>query len=101
MTTSYVSVARARGLAVVGLVVAALVGVGAFLVGLVPFVVEPEGRSDPVSCGSTWFRASGLPTECYTEVDVWASAAKGGLVVAAVLVLLSAAAALSARPTRS
>jgi hypothetical protein len=88
-------------LVVSGLVLAALVGVGAFLVGLVPFVVEPEGRSDPVSCGSTWFRAPGLPTECYTEVDVWALAAKGGLVAAAVLVLLSAAVAVATRHKRS
>lgn len=57
------------------------------LVGLVPFMVEPAGAADPVNCGSTWFRESGLPSGCYTTVDVWAVAAKAGLVLAAALAL--------------
>ena len=76
---------------------AVAVGVVSFLLGLAPYVVEPVGMSDPVSCGSTWFRGAGLPAECYAEVDAWALAAKTGLVVAAVLLLVSVGAAASVR----
>jgi hypothetical protein len=97
VTTTYAPLSRASGLAVGGLVLAVVVGLGSFLLGLVPFVVEPPGSADPVSCGSTWFRGAGLPAECHTELDVWAVAAQTGLVVAAVLVVGSALAYVRAR----
>lgn len=97
VTTTYAPVSRASGLAVGGLVLTVVVGLGSFLLGLVPFVVEPPGSADPVNCGSTWFRGAGLPAECHTELDVWAVAAQAGLVVAAVLVVGSAMAYVRAR----
>lgn len=100
MSTSYVPVSRARGFALGALVVAIAVGVGSFLLGLAPYVVEPAGMSEPVSCGSTWFRGAGLPAECHTETDGWAVVAKSGLVVAALLLVVSAVAAVRSRRNR-
>jgi hypothetical protein len=71
------------------------------LLGLMPFFVEPAGAADPVNCGSTWFRASGLPAECYTTVDVWAVTAKGGMALAAGLAVGSLVTALVARSRRA
>lgn len=48
--------------------------------GLAPFLMEPSGAADTVNCGTTWFRAEGLPSACYTTVDEWAVAAKVGSV---------------------
>jgi hypothetical protein len=87
--TSYVPESRTRGLALAGLLLATVLGAASVLLGLVPWVVEPGGSPDPVECGSTWFRGAGLPAECYTELDVWAVAAKVGLAVAAALLVVS------------
>jgi hypothetical protein len=100
VTTSYVPVSRTPGPSLGALLVAVSVGVGSFLLGLVPFVVEPAGSADPVSCGPTWFRGSGLPAECYAEVDVWAVAAKTGLAVATILLIVSAVAAVRTHRSR-
>ena len=66
--------------------------------GLVPFVIEPAGAANPLDCGSTWFRAEGLPSACYTTVDEWAVAAKAGLAVSTATAI--GAAFLGMRTTR-
>jgi hypothetical protein len=67
-----------------GLLVAGISG----LLGLVPNVVEPAGSVDPVSCGPTWFRPGGLPSDCYVT-DWLAVAAQAGLALATILALVS------------
>lgn len=88
MTTAVVLSSRsAVRVARLLLVVAATVAVLSALLGLAPFTVEPVGAADPVNCGPTWFRGSGLAPECYSTVDVWAVVAKAGLVLAAALAI--------------
>lgn len=91
MTTSLRQSARSR-IAVVWLLagVAVLLALFSGALGLVPFVVEPAGAADPVDCGSTWLRAEGLPSACYTTVDEWAVAAKGGLAGSAAVAISAA-----------
>jgi hypothetical protein len=79
------------------LLLAAGLAAASAALGFAPLIVEPVGSVDPVNCGSTWFRPSGLPAECYTTVDIWAVVAKGGLALAMALALAGAMTMLVAR----
>lgn len=71
------------------------------LVGASPFIIEPEGAADPINCGGSWDRPTGLHHACYTTFDMWSVAARVGIAVSVVLVALAVFLLVRGRATRS